>query len=387
MACVNRSNSNNFLRWNKVVGNLTLAELQANGMPEYCDNVNMSAPQNLIATSISTTEIDLDWDVADVTPDNILVYRSTDGVTYALIATFAGSLISYSDTGLTNGTLYYYKIKATGDVDSAYSNVATTSTALDYKTVLRSDGVGDLFIINSAIQGTAYTDEMTWAWYFKMDGAVNTGGGGDVIFEDIDTLGTSYFQLRIDMAAGYARGFVYHGSASGTGSFGLGSGTIGQKTGWHRIVLTREVDTLDPTLYRFIYWLDGVEAPSFTAIKDLFPTVYGNDQQTFFARKGGVSSLEAAIDEFIILNEKVTNADALLDYNDGLGSNHLAANFTTKIHYKFDEADDDINGGGGGGDNTAIASPQIVDSSGNGYTGAMTAFTKTGTTSNWIDHV
>jgi hypothetical protein len=38
MACLEKANINNFLRWNKVVGSLTLSQLQANGLPDACDN-------------------------------------------------------------------------------------------------------------------------------------------------------------------------------------------------------------------------------------------------------------------------------------------------------------------------------------------------------------
>jgi DNA-binding beta-propeller fold protein YncE len=39
MACLNEINEYNFLRWNKVSGSLTLAQLQSNGLPSACDNV------------------------------------------------------------------------------------------------------------------------------------------------------------------------------------------------------------------------------------------------------------------------------------------------------------------------------------------------------------
>jgi hypothetical protein len=56
-------------------------------------------------------------------------YRSADGSTYAKIATTGTGVLSYNDTGLTAGTLYYYKCRAEqGSHYSAWSNVASTPT-------------------------------------------------------------------------------------------------------------------------------------------------------------------------------------------------------------------------------------------------------------------
>ena len=38
MACLNKSNADNFLTWNKLSGSLTLSQLQSGGLPLACDN-------------------------------------------------------------------------------------------------------------------------------------------------------------------------------------------------------------------------------------------------------------------------------------------------------------------------------------------------------------
>ncbi len=94
-----------------------------------------AAPTGLAATVVSTSAINLTWTDASSNEDNFILERGTDGTTFALLATTAANVTSYSDTGLSSATLYYYRIKATNSAgESAYSttaNATTQSPALD----------------------------------------------------------------------------------------------------------------------------------------------------------------------------------------------------------------------------------------------------------------
>ncbi|MGA7827741.1 MAG: hypothetical protein WCA04_08780 [Geobacteraceae bacterium] len=85
-----------------------------------------TAPTNLVATG-SLGNIHLSW-VAS-TGTNLTgynVYRSTDGVTFAKLNTTLVTGTSYDDVIASpagDGVLYYYKVTATGNAESAYSNV------------------------------------------------------------------------------------------------------------------------------------------------------------------------------------------------------------------------------------------------------------------------
>src|SRR5207302_10661628 len=96
------------------------------------DTIAPSAPSNLTATAPSGTQINLSWTAST---DNVGVtgYRveRCQGVgcsTFAQIATPAGT--TYSDTGLTAGATYSYRVRATDAAAnlSGYSNVATATT-------------------------------------------------------------------------------------------------------------------------------------------------------------------------------------------------------------------------------------------------------------------
>jgi len=87
-----------------------------------------TAPTNLTATAASSTQINLTWTNTS-TATNVTVERSADNVTFVLINTLAGTAQSYSDTGLTPSTTYWYRVRAANSAgNSPYSNTATTTT-------------------------------------------------------------------------------------------------------------------------------------------------------------------------------------------------------------------------------------------------------------------
>ncbi len=97
--------------------------------PEASATTVPAAPATLTATAASTTQINLSW--SDVSGETgFKIERKTgSGGTYAQIATTATGVITFSDTGLTSSTNYYYRVRATGaSGDSAYSPEANATT-------------------------------------------------------------------------------------------------------------------------------------------------------------------------------------------------------------------------------------------------------------------
>jgi titin len=88
-----------------------------------------AAPGALAATAVSNTGINLTWTNNSATATAVLVENSTNNTTFTQVASLAGSATSYSSTGLTAGTLYYYRVRAQNAAGtSAYSNTASAST-------------------------------------------------------------------------------------------------------------------------------------------------------------------------------------------------------------------------------------------------------------------
>ena len=80
-----------------------------------------------VVTSRLSTAITLTWTaVTDAT--GYVLQRSADQTTWTTV--YTGTLLTYTDTGLTASTPYYYRLAASqsGGTTSPYSPVVSTST-------------------------------------------------------------------------------------------------------------------------------------------------------------------------------------------------------------------------------------------------------------------
>lgn len=115
-----------------------------------------SAVSNLTATTVSLSQIDLSWTDNSDNEDSFKIERKTGtGGTFTQIDTVSANVITYSDTGLTDGTTYYYRVRAykTG-VNSYYSNEAGATTLSIWTEV----SGGTVHTIARKTNGTL------WAW-------------------------------------------------------------------------------------------------------------------------------------------------------------------------------------------------------------------------------
>lgn len=89
-----------------------------------------SAPSGLGATTVSSSQIDLSWTDNSDNETGFKVQRaSSSGGPWSDVRTTAAEATSYSDTGLSEGTEYFYQVLATnGASDSAASNEASATT-------------------------------------------------------------------------------------------------------------------------------------------------------------------------------------------------------------------------------------------------------------------
>lgn len=90
-----------------------------------------TAPSGLTATAPSSTRINLAWTDNSSNESGFEIERKTGfGGTWSRIVTVGAGVTSYSNTGLSAFTTYYYRVRATGAAgDSVYSNEANATTA------------------------------------------------------------------------------------------------------------------------------------------------------------------------------------------------------------------------------------------------------------------
>ncbi|HKO62497.1 MAG TPA: fibronectin type III domain-containing protein [Pyrinomonadaceae bacterium] len=90
---------------------------------------SFGAPGNLVAVGVSNQQIDLTWQDNSTIEAGFKLYRSADNITFSRIATLDANVTSFSNTGRSASTTYYYKIFAFyGSANTAYSNTASATT-------------------------------------------------------------------------------------------------------------------------------------------------------------------------------------------------------------------------------------------------------------------
>jgi len=88
-----------------------------------------SAPSTLSAAAVSSSQIKLSWTNTATNATGIKIERSLDGTTFTQVNTVAHDASTFTDTGLSPSTVYFYRVRATNQVgDSAASNVTSDET-------------------------------------------------------------------------------------------------------------------------------------------------------------------------------------------------------------------------------------------------------------------
>jgi len=88
-----------------------------------------TAPSALTATAISSSQINLAWTDNANNETGFKIERSTNNVNFTQIATVSANVTTYSNTGLSPLTTYYYRVRANNaNGDSGYSNAANATT-------------------------------------------------------------------------------------------------------------------------------------------------------------------------------------------------------------------------------------------------------------------
>jgi hypothetical protein len=150
------------------------------------------APSNLTATANnSSLEVQLAWTNNAVNATNIVVERAGADNVFAEIATLASTAVTYTNTGLTAGSTYKYKIRAKANtVYSAYSNeVSATITA------------NSAYCITQADNKYEYINSVTIGSFNNVSGK-NTGGYADYTSKTITVSPST--PTNVSLTAGFS---------------------------------------------------------------------------------------------------------------------------------------------------------------------------------------
>ncbi|MRN52921.1 ice-binding family protein [Paenibacillus monticola] len=148
----------------------------------------LAAPINVVATA-GDKHINLGWDsVTAATYYN--VYQSSDAITYQLISTpGVVTTAAYDVTGLTNGTLYYFKVTAANtELVSIYSNIVSATPSL-MPDAVELGLAGNFAILSEAGIST-------------IPGSVITG---DIGVSPIDATAITGFSMTLDGSNNFAK--------------------------------------------------------------------------------------------------------------------------------------------------------------------------------------
>jgi hypothetical protein len=101
------------------------------------------AVENLVASTISDTRIDLAWDIIQAGMTGITIEYSTDGVNYSYLDFIGGSEVIYSATSLTANTHYWFRLQGVkSGTESEYCSPDDDWTSVTLQVVARGDGSG-----------------------------------------------------------------------------------------------------------------------------------------------------------------------------------------------------------------------------------------------------
>ena len=160
-----------------------------------------TAPSNLTATAVSRSQINLAWNDNSSNESGFYIERAPSGsTTFTQIASVGANVKTYSNTGLSTGTTYQYRVRAyNGSGNSGYSNTASATT---YSNIAQGKTASALSVQsgNAAANGNDGNTGTRWCassatmpQWWKVDlGASKTIGEVEIMFQAAGSSGNCY---------------------------------------------------------------------------------------------------------------------------------------------------------------------------------------------------
>ena len=128
-----------------------------------------AAPGSMAASALSSSEIRVGWQDNSGNESGFKLDRRVSGAsTWARVATPGANVTTYTDSGLADGTTFYYKVKEyNGDGDSGYSNTDDATTPVELQPPAAPGNPSATALSTSAIRFT-WTDNSNDEESFKI---------------------------------------------------------------------------------------------------------------------------------------------------------------------------------------------------------------------------
>lgn len=147
---------------------------------------HLPAPSGLGATPVSATAIDLSWTDNSITETGFRIERRQGGAgPFTAVANLGADITSYSDTGLTPGTLYQYHVRACR-AENDCSDTSNRADAATHAAPVAPSALSANATSTSSVTLT-WTDNSTTEQVFQVQRAVAAGDWADLIELGPDT--------------------------------------------------------------------------------------------------------------------------------------------------------------------------------------------------------
>jgi fibronectin type 3 domain-containing protein len=168
-----------------------------------------AVPASITATP-ANSRVDVGWTVSPGATSYQLKRSTISGGPYSVIASPTTS--SYTDTGVTNSTTYYYVVSAVNGSGESTDSPQATATPLNTMTYPAEDatfGGGSVFeASNTGFNGTGYVNSSTTGGFLEFQD-VDSGGGGSVTLRFRTALGVSSSRTGLLIVNGISQGITF----------------------------------------------------------------------------------------------------------------------------------------------------------------------------------
>jgi hypothetical protein len=188
-----------------------------------------AAPLQLQADFQDTPRIDLSWQDVSLDETSFLIQRSTDGVTFADLATVGANVVTYSDIAVFGGITYTYQVASVNANGTSFSNTANASVPPDATPPAAPSGLAASTITATSFRVT-WLDNSNNETGFTVQRATNSGFTKNVVNVNVGANLTvaDLTGLKANTTY-YVRVLAFNGFNAGAGPFPW-SATLSVKT-------------------------------------------------------------------------------------------------------------------------------------------------------------